>query len=207
MKIKTLLLSTLFWLTLSNQLLSQTDYPSTIQNERKLKNQEFKNAGTSPLTPAQIKIFTGLEYFGINANAKIEGDFTPEPPGTEVNLETTSGTNIKLVKYGIVSFTWDGKQYKFDVFQNKNLPEFGSDNTILFVPFTDPTNSTETFGKGRYVRITLPASGNKVVLDFNRAENPYNAYNSKFVSVVAPLGNKMLSAMTTGERKFEDRVK
>ena len=111
-----------------------------------------------------------------------------------------------MLKYGTVTFTWDNKEYNLAVFQNKNLPEFGNDNTLLFMPFTDPSNATETFANGRYLKISLPVSGNNVVLDFNKAENPYNAYNSKFVSIVAPPGNKILSAMTTGERKFEDRV-
>ena len=99
----------------------------------------------------------------------------------------------------------------FDVFQNKNLPEFGSNNSVLFIPFTDPTNSSPdpkiaTNKNGRYLQINLPASGSKVTLDFNTVENPYNAYNATFRSVIPPPGNKMMSPLTLGERKFEDRI-
>jgi len=205
MKTKISLALVLTSLFLSNCLFSQTDYPTSIQNERNAKNQEFKDPAKSPLTATQISKFNGLSYFNIDEKAKIQGVLTLADPQTEVNLGTTAGTKIKLVKYGTVTFTYDNKTYTLAVFQNKNLPEFGSDNSQLFIPFTDPSNKNETYSKGRYLPISLPASGNTVVLDFNTAENPYNAYNSGVVSVVAPPGNEMMSAMTTGERKFEDR--
>jgi uncharacterized protein len=205
MKTKFLLSALLVCMFSINSAQSQDDYASSIQNARNAKNLEFKKAETSPLSAAQIQKFTGLSYFNINDKAKIQAVFTPADPQTEVNLATTAGTKIKLIKKGTVTFTYDNKTYTLAVFQNNNLPEFGSDNSQLFIPFTDPSNKTETNSKGRYLPITLPASGNTVTLDFNTAENPYNAYNSKLVSVVAPPGNEMMSAMTTGERKFEDR--
>lgn len=190
---------------LINSAYSQNSYVSDIQNARNAKNQEFKKAGASPLTAAQIQNFSSLSYYPIDSNARVQATFTPATSNTEVNLATTSGTKIKLVKYGTVTFTFKNKTYTLAVFQNKDLPEFGKNNTQLFIPFTDPSNLNETNSKGRYLPISLPANGNSVTLDFNLAENPYNAYNKTLVSIVPPPGNEMLSAQTTGERKFEDR--
>lgn len=203
-----LLLSTLLVCTFFIQSVqSQISYDDSIKALRQTKNLEFRTPGTTPLNTTQIQKFDTLSYFPIDINARIKGTFTPANPKTEVNLATTAGTKIKLLKYGTVTFTYDRKSYTLDVFQNKNLPEFGSDNSILFIPFSDPSNKKETFSNGRYLQISLPASGNSVLLDFNTAENPYNAYGKNYVSVVPPPGNEILSAVNTGERKFEDRVR
>ncbi|HEY9115624.1 MAG TPA: DUF1684 domain-containing protein [Bacteroidales bacterium] len=186
---------------------SQNSYEDSIQAIRNAKNIEFKTPGKTPLNAAQIQQFTGLSYFPINEKAKIKAVYTPFEEPKEVSLATTAGTKMKLLKYGTVTFTFENKSYTLDVFQNKNLPEFGNDNSILFIPFTDPTNKTETFNNGRYLRLSVPASGTSVYLDFNTAENPYNAYNKALVSIVAPPGNAMMSAVNTGERKFEDRAR
>jgi len=202
-----LFISTLFLcIFIFSSVYSQGDYATSIQDARNAKNLEFKKAGTSPLSSAQLTKFKGLSYFNIDTNAFVQAVFTPADPKKEVNMATTAGTTIKLVKYGTVTFTYKSKTYTLAVYQNNNLPEFGNDNSQLFIPFTDPSNKKETFSKGRYLPISLPSSGNKVVLDFNLAENPYNAYSKDFVSVVPPPGNEILSAVNTGERKFEDRA-
>lgn len=188
-----------------NSALSQGDYVTSIQNARKAKDQAFKTPGQTPLNATQMQNFQELSYYTIDSNARIQAVFNLADPQTEVNLATTAGTKIKLVKYGTVTFTYNNKTYTLAVFKNKDLPEFGSNNSQLFIPFSDPSNKNETNSKGRYLPITMPASGNNVVLDFNIAENPYNAYNKALVSVVPPPGNELMSAMTTGERKFEDR--
>jgi len=205
MKTKFILSALIMCTFLINTAQSQISYVVEIQNARNAKNQEFKKAGASPLTANQIQNFGSLSYFPIDSNARVRAIFTPANPQTEVSLATTAGTKVKLVKYGTVNFTYKNKNYTLSVFQNKDLPEFGKNSTQLFIPFSDPSNLNETNSKGRYLPITLPASGNSVTLDFNLAENPYNAYNKSYVSIIPPPGNEMLSAQTTGERKFEDR--
>lgn len=186
---------------------SQSNYPAQIQAERNAKNLKFETPGQTPLNATQIGDFSGLSYFAIDTNARIQATYNRAESPKEVSLATTAGTKIKLLKVGTVTFTYDKKPYTLDVFQNKNLPEFGNDNSILFIPFTDPTNKTETFSNGRYLQIALPTNASTVVLDFNTVENPYNAYNKTLVSVVAPPGNEIMSAVNTGERKFEDRAR
>lgn len=201
-----ILISTLYLCAfLIGAVYSQNDVTASIQKAREAKNLEFDKAGTSPLTTAQIQKFTGLSYFAIDSKAIVNAVFKPADPQSEVSLGTTAGTKIKLIKYGTVTFTYAGKSYTLAVYQNNNLPEFGSNNNQLFIPFADPTNGKETFSKGRYLPISLPSSGNTVTLDFNLAENPYNAYNKALVSVVPPPGNELLAPVNSGERKYEDR--
>jgi uncharacterized protein len=210
MKTKIFLSTLLVFTFVINSVQSQSSYENSIQAARNARNLKFETPGKTPLNAAQIQKFKGLSYFAIDSNARVQAVFTPARPGVEVSLNATNGTKIKLIKYGTVTFSRNNKSYTLDVFQNNNLPEFGSDNSILFIPFTDPTNNgpntNATNSQGRYLQITLPASGNRVTLDFNMAENPYNAYNKTFVSIIPPPGNAIMSATTTGERKFEDRA-
>ena len=51
----------------------------------------------------------------------------------------------------------------------------------LFLPFLDDTNGDTTYGGGRYIDLRIP-EGNTIEIDFNKAYNPYCAYNEKFLA-------------------------
>jgi uncharacterized protein (DUF1684 family) len=71
----------------------------------------------------------------------------------------------------------------------------------LFLPFKDKTSGTETYPDGRYLYIeTMP--GGKVLIDFNRAYNPFCAYNEKYTCPFAPKENWLGTAIQAGEKRF-----
>jgi hypothetical protein len=69
----------------------------------------------------------------------------------------------------------------------------------LFVPFTDATSNTETYGGGRYLELTRTPTG-LYDLDFNRAYHPYCAFNPSFECPLPPRENHLMTAMRAGER-------
>ena len=80
----------------------------------------------------------------------------------------------------------------------------GRDST-LFIPFTDRTNGHETYGGGRYLDAPLPeANAPEITLDFNRAYNPYCAYNNAYSCPVPPAENRLQVAIPAGEKSFHD---
>lgn len=210
MKTKFILSAMLLCLIISQNAISQieqtpTAYMESIQSIRTAKDQAMLNTETSPLPTDQMDKFTGLSYFPVDVNFKINASYTPEAEPKEVSLNTTNGGKLNLMKYGNVTFDYDGKTYSLAVFQNKDLPEFGANKNQLFIPFTDLTSGKETYGGGRYLTVELPTEGNTMVIDFNMAMNPYSAYNNTFASVVPPEENSMFFSVQTGERKYEDR--
>lgn len=176
-----------------------------IENLRTSKDQQMLQAESSPLSSNQIENFKGLSYFPIDIKYQIEAQVVLEETRKQVSLTTTSGSQIELIKYGTATFNFEGKSYSLTIFKNKDLPEYGDNKQQLFIPFTDLTTGQETYESGRYLPIDEPEEGNTVILDFNKAMNPFSAYNDQYFSVVPPPENVMSQTIVSGERKYEDR--
>ena len=71
----------------------------------------------------------------------------------------------------------------------------------LFIPFRDATSGKETYGAGRYVEAE-PLGGGRFTLDFNRAYNPYCAYNDAWRCPLPPSENWLAVAIRAGELSF-----
>ncbi|MGA1834789.1 DUF1684 domain-containing protein [Rhizobium wenxiniae] len=77
----------------------------------------------------------------------------------------------------------------------------------VFLPFTDATSGTETYGGGRYLLDTIKGAdlGNirpdgSLLLDFNFAYFPSCAYSSRYVCPLAPPQNRLTREVRAGER-------
>ncbi len=78
----------------------------------------------------------------------------------------------------------------------------GSGNgATLFMPFRDATSGQETYASGRYIELKENTSG-IYDLDFNRAYNPYCAYNSEFSCPVPPAENILKVPIRAGEKNY-----
>jgi hypothetical protein len=117
----------------------------------------------------------------------------------------SGGGKVKFEEFGTVSFKLLDKTFTLSIFKNQNLPEFTENPDQLFIPFKDATSSNETYTNGRYLPVSISSNETEVVIDFNRAINPYRAYNEAFVSV-NPASSPLLEiSMISGERRYEDR--
>jgi len=184
---------------------STLSYADQVNQERLAKDQLFKDPRTSPLSTSSIDSFSALDYYEVNEKFKIAGTLTPDTKGISVMLATSNGGSSSVERYGKVKFALDGRNFEMVVFKTNGLSEFSDSPGQLFLPFKDSTNGSETNPDGRYLLISLPVSGDKVVLDFNRAFNPKSAYKSSFSSVIAPEQNLVGVSFSAGQRKFEDR--
>ncbi len=72
----------------------------------------------------------------------------------------------------------------------------------LFIPFSDETSSSETYGAGRYLD-SEEHGGNDYDLDFNFAYNPYCAYNDGYTCPIPPRENRLPIRITAGEKKYK----
>jgi uncharacterized protein (DUF1684 family) len=76
----------------------------------------------------------------------------------------------------------------------------------VLLPFTDATNSRETYGGGRYLLDTIKGADlgsngeGQVVLDFNFAYFPSCAYSQRWVCPLPPPSNRLPARVTAGER-------
>ena len=164
---------------------------------REKRDRFFKEDLQSPLTEADRKKFIGLLYYRTNLQYAMVGAldrYPTDPKPFYVSLPTSKGHEKRYVKYGRFGFIWEGKEYVLQIYR----PLGGGE---LFLPFKDKTSGTETHPEGRYLHIE-PMPGGKVLVDFNRAYNPFCEYNEKYTCPYPPRENWLEIPVRAGEKRF-----
>ena len=174
------------------------------RREEKLKafranrDQFFREDAHSPLRESDRRKFKGLVYYPIDLKYAMVGvieRYPTEPKPIYVNLSTNKAREKKYVKYGKFRFKWEGKEYTLQIYR----PLGGGE---LFLPFRDKTSGKETYPEGRYLYVE-PMSGGKVLIDFNRAYNPFCEYSEKYLCPFAPEENWLPIEIRAGEKRFK----
>jgi len=174
-----------------------------IEKHRTGKNIKLMYSDPSPLLAEQKKSFEGLIYFSPDIKYQVEGTLVKDKEPETVIMKTSGDRTPSYVRYGEIYFTIDGNDLKLAVFQNKKMLDLSRDTNHLFVPFRDETSGKEVYGGGRYIDCEIPTEGNTITLDFNKAYNPYCAYNPKYQCVIPPEENRLSIRIEAGEKKFE----
>lgn len=169
--------------------------------QRKI-NAEYKDATTSPLKDKDRKNFNGLEFFKFDSTYVVMATFERTPDETPFEMKTTTDRLPVYVKYGIVSFNLKGNEYHLNIYQNQDLNKKEGFDDYLFLPFLDNTNGEESYGGGRYIDLRLPES-DELTIDFNKAYNPYCAYNEKYSCPIVPRENYLSLKVEAGVKVFK----
>jgi uncharacterized protein (DUF1684 family) len=168
-----------------------------LKSFREKKDRFFKEDSQSPLKELDRKKFRGLIYYSIDLKYAMTGfieKYPTEPKPLYITLPTNKEIGRKYVKYGRFKFKWEGKEYILQIYR----PLGGGE---LFLPFKDKTSGTETYLKGRYLYIE-PMPGGKVLIDLNRAYNPFCQFNEKYTCPFALEENWLDIAIRAGEKRF-----
>ncbi|TMM53160.1 DUF1684 domain-containing protein [Maribacter algarum] len=186
--------------------LIQTDATADILNFQRELNESFKNPETSPLPDRLRKNFESLDFFLPDTSYVIEARLLRTPDAIPFMMPTTTGEKSEEVVYGIAHFTLNGDARQLEIYQNKELMLDAEYVDYLFLPFTDMTNEEETYGGGRYIDLRIP-EGDTIIIDFNRAYNPYCAYNKKYSCPIVPSVNHLETKVMAGVKDFRDEYK
>jgi hypothetical protein len=96
-----------------------------------------------------------------------------------------------------------GEQYSLFIYQSENLLKKEGMEDYLFLPFTDATNNIATFGGGRYLDFKMAdIKNNQLIIDFNKAYNPYCAFGEGYSCPIPPRENDMEIKIVAGEKLF-----
>lgn len=178
-----------------------TKYIKSILWDRKLKDKEMKYEVSSPLTEADKQIFSGLNYFRPKKNYVKKATFTRFDNPFMFKMKTTTERMPDYSVFGKVEFEHKGKKYSLHVYRNIELSKRPGFENYLFIPFNDATNGKQTYGGGRFLDVT-DIGTDYLILDFNKAYNPYCAYNHKYSCPIPPEENVLIIKMKAGELKF-----
>jgi uncharacterized protein (DUF1684 family) len=168
-----------------------------IEGERAEKDRFFKESPRSPLRTRDIIHFEKLDYYPIDLRYVFVGEIERNPKArTEyTKLPTNKGNFRKYVKHGKFRSSVDGHKFVLTIYRY-----LGRRN--LFLPFKDKTNGLETYENGRYLEVELIGES-RAIIDFNKASNPYCAYNQKYTCPYANEENTLDIAIRCGEKKFK----
>jgi uncharacterized protein (DUF1684 family) len=73
--------------------------------------------------------------------------------------------------------------------------------------FTDGTSGNESYDVGRYLDFRMSdIKNNKIVIDFNKAYNPYCAYEKGYNCPIPPKENNVSMPIRAGEKKFNKKT-
>jgi len=164
-------------------------------------NEEFLNPETSILEPKDYKNFRGLEFYPIDGKYIIEADFVRTPDEKPFLMPTSTDRLPEYVKYGEVHFNIEGKSFMLNLYKNTKPSKDPSYEDYLFLPFTDLTSGDGSYGGGRYLDLPIPKD-DKIIIDFNKAYNPYCAYSHKYSCPIPPKENDLLIRIEAGVKEF-----
>lgn len=164
-------------------------------------NKEYKNPDESPLPDRYRKNFEGLDFFPADTSYIVYASFVRTPDALPFLMPTTTDRESEEVTFGVAHFILNGEKYQLEVYQNKELMLEEGYEEYLFLPFLDNTNGEETYTGGRYIDLTVP-DGDVIKIDFNRAYNPYCAYNKKYSCPIVPKVNAINTKILAGVKAF-----
>ena len=178
-----------------------------LTQERRQKDADFRSAAASPLPLPERARFGGLKYFTSDSVAAVSAEIQRfERPDT-VQMALSQGSPEAYVRWGRATFDYPATlgaaaatAQRLTLFRRVREAD-----STLFVPFTDGSNGRGTYGGGRYLDVPLPApAARQIVLDFNRAYNPFCAYNPDYRCPVPPPENRLSVVISAGEKAFHD---
>lgn len=145
-----------------------------------------------------------LQFYPVDKNYRVVATLTKVNDDKWINFPTSGKLTKTFKVYGILSFAINGKPLRLNVYQSQDQFLNNGDKTYLFLPFTDFTTGEETYEGGRYLDLfTKDIQSNTLVLDFNKAYNPYCAYVSgQYNCPIPPGANALPIAIRAGEKAY-----
>lgn len=169
------------------------------QTWRQVRDDLFQNHPQSALDDNQRQTFEGLPYFDYDPAFRVvvPVDYAVEPFTHQGEIGADG--HLAYTRFAQVTFTVPTGTGTLSLFW---INGYGGG---VFIPFRDATNSTTTYGAGRYLYDTikgadLGASSDEIILDFNYAYHPSCAYHPRWVCPLAPPENRLSIPIPVGER-------
>lgn len=168
-----------------------TDYLDNLRGWREDRDRFFAEHYATPLSDDALSSFTGLSYFPPDPEAVFVVEIEPDRQGVEI--ESSTGTRSEYPGAGFVVVPFVEAKVRLLVLR-------GEDDD-LFVPFRDETSGASTYSGGRYVNVER-STGGDVTVDFNKATNPYCAYDPDFSCPLPPRQNWLAFPVEAGELDY-----
>jgi uncharacterized protein (DUF1684 family) len=165
---------------------------SELEAFRREKDEFFGKHPQSPLTREQKQGFKGLNYFSENEALCLDVQVDEFADREQIEMQTTTGDIQVYERFGRFRFQVDGQEAELTIYKGPHG---------FFLPFVDSLRGEETYPAGRYLE-PEPLTGDRFLVDFNLAYNPYCAYNEMWSCPITPFENRLQVPIRAGEKVF-----
>lgn len=139
--------------------------------------------------------FSGLKWYAPDPSSRVMGRFTPLPAPRIVQAPTILDDLEPFTVAGTVTFDLAGRSHTMEAWK--------SGDRLWFV-FRDLSSLDTTYPSARFLYTDPPAPDGRVVMDFNRAQNPPCAYNPWTTCPLPPRMNRLQVRIEAGERRYHE---
>jgi len=139
-------------------------------------------------SPARAN-FAGTRWYPVNESYRIDAQFIPYSQPKPIPILNVLGDTEDNPSPGYATFQLQGKQCR--------LEPLVEDNRLFFI-FKDLTSGKQTYPAGRFLYAAMPKDG-RVILDFNKAENPPCAFTAYATCPLPPKQNNLPVSIEAGE--------
>jgi uncharacterized protein (DUF1684 family) len=140
-----------------------------------------------------LKNFTSITRYPINEKWRVVATLdVPQSPKT-ILVTDIIGNSTPTPFAGTLYFEVNEQKFQLDA---------TLEGDKLFIVFADETNGHETYGGGRFLYADKPLSGNKLILDFNKAYNPPCCFTNYATCPIPTIQNHLKTKITAGEKSY-----
>ncbi len=144
-----------------------------------------------------------ISFYPIDKSYRVTASFKRIIDKNGFYMNTSTDEQQKFFKYGLLTFRLHGKTLHLYIYQSQDLLQKEDYKDYLFVPFGDATSGFTSYGGGRYLDFTLhDIKNNQLLVDFNKAYNPYCAYTSGYSCPIPPKENLLTVPINAGEKNY-----
>jgi uncharacterized protein (DUF1684 family) len=181
------------------------NYNSQLEAHIKQYKADFLTDKNSPLKEADLQ---NLHFYDADSTYRINAEVEILPIEPSFMIPTFNGARQEYVRYARVKFILNGKPLHLTIYSNTLLAKRPGFADYLFMPFTDQTNDSETYGGGRYIDLkTTDIKNGHLLIDFNKAYNPYCAYSAGYQCPMPPAENNLEVTVQAGEKRYTGEKK
>lgn len=167
--------------------------------EREGKDEMFRESSISPIPHDARPRFDGLRYYAPNQDFVVLATIERIRGNDTFLLPTTQSDDVRAaVREATLRFTVAGTPCSITAYRFVT-----NETNEWFAAFTDSTTGVETYSVGRYLELENAGNTEQLVIDFNKAYNPYCAYNSDYSCPRVPPENRLPVAIRAGERTWK----
>jgi uncharacterized protein (DUF1684 family) len=144
------------------------------------------------------KEFAGLSWYPVDEAYRVAGRFVPYDAPMTMQIPNILGDIDEMVSPGTAAFSIGGQRVQMVAIADPDHPD------ELWFIFRDLTTGHETDPAARFLYTPLPVNG-RLMLDFNKAQNPPCAYNAFATCPLPPRENRLPVRVEAGEKAYGPR--